>query len=325
MESYIKVGLESILIGIITSLLTMVLFFIPALNILVLLAPVPIIVTGVRRGIWAGMGSLVTASIIISLLIHPFLGIIVFILNLFIFLGLWVVYHKKLQMNEAVVLSAGGTLLSIFVSLQAFTWMMGESFFDFLWNNLKAFFNTNPTNINKMVEIYQKLGMLDKAYSADRLADILMGQMRELVPLLPSMLIITSLIIGGLNFLISRIVLKKLNISVPHVPSFKNWALPRGTGRGLMGLIALSIIGVWVKLPNFEIVLYTVSSIFTFIFTIQGMSVVAFFLKEKKVPGIISFIILIAAFILLSVALTFMGIFEQIFGVRRAYNMKQGS
>ena len=70
---------------------------------------------------------------LIGLLGEPLLGIIMFFLNAFVVLGLMIAYRKDLEMNEAMILSAGGVLVSILVSLQVFKWMVGKSFLIFCW------------------------------------------------------------------------------------------------------------------------------------------------------------------------------------------------
>ena len=323
MDKTLKAALESIIVGVATIALAMLLFFIPILNILVLLFPVPFIVVGVRRGMLGGIISLVISCLILGLLVDTFLGIIAFVLNIFVVLNLVVAYKKKLEMNEAIVLSAAGVLLSALLFLQAFTWLKGESFFDFLLNNIKVALESNSAVVQEFIKQYQTLGMLEKGYSVERFIQRIIGQLRDILPLFPSMLLINSLIMGGLSFLVSRFVLKKLKVSTPYVPPFRNWALTRGTGRGFLGIMLIAIIGIWMNVSNFDIVLYTVSSVFTFVFTVQGLSVANFFLTEKGMPGVVVVLILVLAFIFLSVALMLLGIFDQIFGVRKVYNSRR--
>ncbi|NLN41404.1 MAG: DUF2232 domain-containing protein [Clostridiales bacterium] len=320
MDKTLKAALESIIVGVVTIALAFLLFFIPVLNILVLLFPVPFVVVGARRGILGGIVSLGISCLVLALLVDPFLGITAFTLNIFIVLSLIVVYKKNLEMNEAIILSAGGVLLSALLFLQAFTWIRGESFFDFLLNNIKVLLQSNSTNIQGFLKQYQALGMLEEGYSVDRFIQRIIAQMKDLLPLFPSMLLINSLIMGSLSFLISRFVLKKLKVSTPYVPLFRNWSLPRGTGRGFLGIMLIAVIGTWMNVSNFDVVLYTVSSVFTFVFTVQGLSVVNFFLAQKGLPGVVVVLIMVVAFIFLPVALMLLGIFDQIFSVRKVYS-----
>lgn len=323
MDKTLKAALESVIVGVATIALAMLLFFIPILNILVLLFPIPFIIVGVRRGMVGGIVSLAIACFVLGLLIDPFLGIIAFALNIFIVLSLIVVYKKKLEMNEGIVLSAAGVLLSALLFLHVFTWIRGETFFDFLLNNIKVVLESNSVVIQEFIKQYQALGMLEEGYSVERFIQRVIGQLRDLLPLFPSMLLINSLIMGGLSFLVSRFVLKKLKVPTPYVPPFRYWSLPRGTGRGFLGIMLIATIGTWMNVSNFDIVLYTVSSVFTFVFTVQGLSVANFFLTEKGMPGVVVVLILVLAFIFLSVALMFLGIFDQIFGVRKVYNSRR--
>ena len=324
MEKPVKAILDGIIVGVIIAFLAMVLYAIPLFNILIIIFPVPIVVVGTKQGVHAGFICLAVSSILIGLLVEPLLGIIMFFLNAFVVLGLMIAYRKDLEMNEAMILSAGGVLVSILVSLQVFKWMVGKSFFDFLLDSMRALINSSAVDLKGLREFYQALGIIDKATSPDQFAEFFVNQMRDMVPVFPAMLLITSLFIGGLNFLVSRFVLKRLGSPTPSVPPFKRWSLPRGTGRGFLGLILVSALGSWVNVPNFDVVLYTVSAVFTFIFTVQGLSVAAYFLGERGVPGIVGALILIVTLVFMSFALTFLGIFEQIFGTRRAYDSRKG-
>jgi len=319
MNHTLKAILESVLISAISTFLTIILFFIPILNITVLLFPVPLIVVGARRGIWAGILGLAVSSMLFSVIIHPFLGLAAFIFNVFLIVGLLWALNKRMQMNECIIISSAGILASILISFQLFGWFVGQNFFDFMWESIDHFFTANSASITAVIEMYEKLGILDKVYSVEEFARIFIGQLKALLPLLPSAILIFSISLGLIVFLLARSILKRLKVAVPFVPHFRNWALPRGTGRGFLAIMLISVLGMFIGIPNFGVVFYTITALFSFIFAIQGLATAGFFLKLGNLPSIVQVLILIAAFIFMSAVLTIIGIAEQIFGFRRAY------
>lgn len=320
MKYTLKAILESIIIGVLSTLIAGVLFLVPVLNTLVLLFPVPLIVLGVRRGVWAGILGLIISSAIISIIIHPYLGFLVFIFNIIPLLGITWAFNKMMKANECVIVSSASILASTLINFKAFELIIGKSFFDFISENIQEFFTVNAESSLALAQLYESLGILDRVYSPEEFALLMAGQLKMLTPIVPSILLIFSIVAGVALFLLSRLILKRFSIAVPYVPPFRNWALPRGTGRGFLLIMIIAVIGMFMGINNFDIVLYTITALFSFIFFIQGLATAAFFLKASNLPQIVQVLILIVAFIFMSAALSFIGLFEQIFGFRNAYS-----
>ena len=81
----------------------------------------------------------------------------------------------------------------------------------------------------------------------------------------------------------------------------------------------IAVIGMFMGINNFDIVLYTITALFSFIF-LYRVWLLLHFLKASNLPQIVQVLILIVAFIFMSAALSFIGLFEQIFGFRNAYS-----
>ncbi|NLJ40016.1 MAG: DUF2232 domain-containing protein [Clostridiales bacterium] len=325
MSKPIRAIIEGITAGLASIFFAVILWFIPQLMILAILFPLPFIIAGARNGAFAGIIGLAIPSALAGFLISPMLGIILFVLNIFILLSLMVVYKKSLVMNEAIILAAGGTLLALLAALQIFNWMQGESFFEYFFEQMRVLLNANSASLDAFIQMYKAIGLIDKAVTGEGFVEVLIEQMRDLMPLVPSALMTASLLSGGINYLVSRALLKKIGTMVPVVSPFRMWALPKGTGRGFLGLMLAAFLGNLAKIPNFDVVLYTVSSIFTFVFTVQGLSAGAFFLDVKKVHVVLKILILGMILVLLPAGLMFVGIFEQGLGLRKAYTQRKGN
>ena len=117
--------------------------------------------------------------------------------------------------------------------------------------------------------------------------------------------------------MLSRRILKRYNIYVQDIPEFR-WKLPREP-LGFYYNFILSSLGLRIGLKNFCVVA-TVSMLFTFIFSIQGLAILVFILKRTKIPKPLRYIINIFSFLLLKSPLSIVGVFDQIFNIRGIEN-----
>ena len=122
-----KAVLESALIATVSAVLLVILPFIPVLNVVVTIWPVPFIVLGARREPWAGILGLVIAGLLLGMVFHPFLGFAVVILNFPLVVTLSWAIKNRFDLFEYIVMAAGAVLLSTLILLKAFSWFMGQT------------------------------------------------------------------------------------------------------------------------------------------------------------------------------------------------------
>lgn len=316
-----KAILESALIATVNAVLLVILSFIPVLNVVVFIWPVSFIVLGVRRGPWAGVLGLTLAGLLVGVVLHPFLGFAAFVLNFPLVLALSWSIKRRFDLLEYIVMSAGAVLLSALVFLKAFSWFMGQTVFEYIEGGIRQFFSSNIVDFSRMIDLYAQLKLIERPVSAGEFADLVIGQLERFMPFVPSMLLIFSLIYGTINMLISRIALKKLGYMINELPPFSDWILPRGAGLGFMAMLLIAYAGSLLNLKNFEVVFYTVLSLCSFVFSIQGLAVVAFFLKHKmrRIPIFFRTVILVILFMLAPMFLMSLGVLEQLFKLRGTY------
>ncbi|MCM8901907.1 YybS family protein [Caldicoprobacter algeriensis] len=321
MNLKLKAALESALIAAVSAVLLVILPFIPVLNVVVFIWPVPFIVLGARREPWAGILGLMIAGLLLGMMFHPFLGFAVVILNFPLVLVLSWAIKKRFNLFEYIVMSAGAVLLSALVFLKAFSWFMGQTVFEYIASSIRQFFVSNIVDFSRMIDLYAQFKVIEKHISPGEFAEVVIGQLEQFVPFVPSMLIIFSLIYGTINMLVSRMVLKKLGYVLNGLPEFSDWMLPRGAGLGFMAMLLIAYVGNLLDLRNFEVVFYTVLSLCSFVFSIQGLAVATFFmrLKMSRVPTFLRAVILAVLFMIAPTLLMSLGILEQVFKLRSVY------
>jgi uncharacterized protein YybS (DUF2232 family) len=146
--------------------------------------------------------------------------------------------------------------------------------------------------------------------------------------MVPSALLIFSIVFGVLNFLVARLVLQKLHREVPFVPEFGGWSLPRGMGFGFLLLLLFSYLGSTVGIGHFQGVFLTVYSLVSFIFMVQGLAVLWYFLKAGRVSTPLRWILMVFIYVVfhmiltLNMGLTILGITDQVFRLRKSHQGK---
>ncbi len=316
-----KAVLESALIATVSAVLLVILPFIPVLNVVVFIWPVSFIVLGARREPWAGVLGLMLAGLLLGVVLHPFLGFAVVILNFPLVLVLSWAIKKRFDLLEYIVMSAGAVLLSALIFLKAFSWFTGQTVFEYIENGIRQFFSSNIVDFSRMIDLYAQLKLIEKPISPGEFADVVIGQLERFMSFVPSMLLIFSLIYGTVNMLVSRIALKKLGYMINELPPFSDWILPKGAGLGFMAMLIIAYVGSLLDLKNFDLVFYTVLSLCSFVFSIQGLAVAAFFMKLKmsRVPILLRAAILGVLFVIAPMFLMSLGILEQLFKLRGTY------
>lgn len=317
--------IESILIGVVSTLLVILIGLVPVLNIAVLLWPVPLIVVGVRRGYFAGLLSLIVSGMLIGFLFQPLTGIILVVTNLFLVIGLSFGLRKRLDLFENILISAGSVLLSIMLFLKAYSFIAGQSAFDVLWQFTREAITNGGVDFNKLLLMYHEMGLFNNFTTAAQLAEFLIGQMQLIIP---AAIIIISLVYGMVIFIVSRLIVKRFGYEVIPIPAFADWVMPKGMGSGFLALLLVTFLGSGLEIANFEVVQLTVTSLILLIFTVQGLAVLWFFLKAGRVPSVIRWLLVIFIYFVINMLLTYniglaiLGIFDHTFGLRRNYRNK---
>jgi len=316
MEFSFKSILESILVGVAATLAGMLLYGIPIVNLLLLLWPAPFILLGLKRGPAYGVLSAVLTGGIICFF-DLYLGLISFVFIIFPVLLFILAIKQRFKSFECVALGAFAGLISVLLTFKVLSHAVGQNFLEYLWETIRNFFVNGKLDFGSILEMYYQAGLIKDPLTDVQLAEMVIEQLKLLIP---GMILVFSVVYSGLNFLVVRwIGGRTLKIAVPYVPSFGNWALPRGMGRGFVAILFISMLGTNSGWGGFVYVFAALFMLFHFLFGLQGFAVVEFFLRAFRIPAALRVLILAVAFFFFQV-MTVIGVAEQIFGLRRAYN-----
>lgn len=123
--------------------------------------------------------------------------------------------------------------------------------------------------------------------------------MKYTILILPSIIMISSLVIAYINYLVSALILRRLGYGIVSIPKFSRFQLPNnillGTGIMFLGAFILKVL----KLFYYETILLNITVIVSFMFFAQGLSVIDYKLIQRKTPMLLRvFIIIVFAMLL---------------------------
>ena len=317
-------AVECILVGVISSIIAVVLFFIPLLNLVVFLWPIPIIVLSFRRGIKYGLLAVVISSLICGLFMHPIFGFGV--LLIFGSTALIISWAMKKSMSplNATVFGAIAMIISIMIVMKVFEVGVGQDLFVYYGQIIKDVLAEQQQDglLQNFAAVYRQMGITTEGISMGEFHNAIDDMMEMIKSAFPSILTIFSLILSFINYSVSGVLLKRKGEDVRLFPSFSLWRLPRGAGRGFIAILIIAYIGNLSGIRNFDIVLMTITNIWVFVFGIQGLSVVDFFFKRAKINRVLRVIILVLVFVLVRQVAAFIGLIDQLLNVRRLQDDK---
>ncbi|MGI6113014.1 MAG: YybS family protein [Mahellales bacterium] len=317
-------AVECVLLGVVSSAIAILLFFIPLLNFVIFLWPIPIIVLSLRRGIKYGILAVIISSLICGLFIHPMFGLgILLIFGSTAFTISWAMKREVSPLN-ATVFGAIAMIISIMIAMKLVEFSVGHDLFVYYGQMIKDVLveQQNDGLLQNLTAMYRQMGITTEGVTMKDLYSTIDGMVETIKTAFPSILTIFSLICSFINYSVASWLLKRRGQDVRLFPSFGLWKLPRGAGRGFIAILIIAYIGNAVGINNFDIVLLTITNIWVFVFGIQGLSVAEFFLKKANINKALRIVILLLVFILASQVAAFIGFIDQLLNVRRLYDDK---
>ena len=126
-----------------------------------------------------------------------------------------------------------------------------------------------------------------------------------------------SMALGFFTYTLPRALAKKAGMSVTGIAKFKDYALPRRFWIVALVFVGASLIGASFDLSGFDILQETLYNVFIFVFMIQGLCLLLYWIDERKMSnGKKTILIIVAVVFLQAIALPIAGLLENIMGIR---------
>jgi len=172
--------------------------------------------------------------------------------------------------------------------------------------------------INNQLKVLEQLNLTKEQMS--EIKNLHKNYLEIVLAMIPSVIMIFSLVVSYLNYLLSTLFLRKLGCAVVFVPKFSNFKLPRNIFFGLGIMFFATFLLARYNLFNSSEVIVNLIVLTLFIFFIQGISVIDYKLKNKNIRTVWRIFILLLILEMIPIAgflIIILGLFDAIFDFRK--------
>jgi len=237
-----------------------------------LLLPTPIIFYRIKLG-RKSVGIIVFSSLLIMILLVGNLGVDLFFLAALMGLGYFIGegINKKIPAEKNILYATGLILLASIGSVTIYGNISNVGAIGVISEYIAK-------NFELTISFYKEMGVPDETIRS--LSEAQKEIRQILIRILPALLTAGLLLIGWMNFLLARVILKRKNMLVLENAPLSTWKAPENLVWGIIGSIFLLL------MPS--IVLKTIGIngliILMTVYFFQGIAIVSFYLEKKNVP-----------------------------------------
>lgn len=275
------------------------------------LLPVVFVVLGVNHGVKYNIIGLVVSSIIMGLILDISSAVLIVIL----FLPLSIVLVLMIRNNEKPSRILLGATIAFFISMLVLIMLLnvlGDI------NFIEASGKIIKMSFDNQLEALKEAGL--KGDELETFQGLYESVYETLTITMPSMFMIFSLVISYLNYLITTVVLRKENYDLKYRPIFSEFKLPKNIFLGTLIMLIGSYILLKLDILKARAVYENIIVIVNFLFTLQGLALIYFKLKESSLNKVIRVFIFVLTIFLLSLfgrLVSMLGILDSIFDFRK--------
>lgn len=180
------------------------------------------------------------------------------------------------------ILSAIIGVIMVFVFSQAFTGLTIFERLDTILNNVSI----ADMNMSRTYEIFG----LSKLDSSE--LETAMENMKEIMKLsIPGTIIVWASILSYVNYKTVSWLLYKSGKEVSMLPPFRDFSLPKSVMLGSILIYIFSYLAANMGLIDKDLIMFNIQMMFKFIFSIQGLAFIFYFGYIKRVPQLLTLII----------------------------------
>lgn len=264
--------------------------------------PLPVVVLVVRRGLRAGIWATVITVALTGMFVGPFQGLLVF--TKIGIIGITLAECIRKQYSPVTTLAI--TSVAVAVSI-AFTIGVNLIIGGF---NIAELWDMMASATDSAIELYRRMGLSESEIA--RMEEYLSQFVEMARILLPASMLVTVVAVAGFNYLMARLILRKLGYKLVEFEPFSKWRLSWHYGWGYIAGLALAFIGQLQGIPLVLNIGTNVASVFSIVFAVQGAAVVWFFFEKYRVPKVARWLLMI--FIVLNPTflqmLSWLGVFD---------------
>jgi uncharacterized protein YybS (DUF2232 family) len=278
---------ESALLAALGSVLVLVGYYVPLLGpIAVFLWPLPSALAVLRHGTrWGFLSSIVTG---LSLLLFMDWLTALSVWVLFALTGVTFGYavSKEYSPVATIFITSGAFLVGLLMSFLSVYFVAGFTPAKLIDDYLKAM--QAATEMNK--KIFGPNAVLEQFSNLEQVKE-------QLIRLLPGAILVSAVFQSYMNFEVARRVLSKLGQKVEPLPPFSRWIFPEYVAHGAFVSYLAVALEPYHKISILMGLGENALFMFSLILFAQAASVLSYFMKRARVPGILTGLTLFYLFV----------------------------
>ncbi len=308
-DKNVKEQIKDISLSLIFSLLYV--FLVVRTSVLLLaLLPIPYILLGYRNN----MRTSILAMAILFTIINLMTNIYVAATIIFLFLPVSLVIQYMLKKNYSSSKIIGAATLVFVVSL------FGTIRFEEIVNGFRLI---EQMDVNFEAMLGAQIGnfkeMKMSKSEINTASQIIRGTYNYIVTVMPMIMMGVSLVISYLNYKIAAFLIKKTEDENMLVPDFSMFALPSNFIMGTLVMFLAYFIINKLNIPYAAALRENLSFLIGFLFLVQGLSIIDYFLKKLGVRKFFRVLIIVLNTVLVPVGsiLIIFGFVDSVFDLRK--------
>lgn len=273
------------------------------------ITPVPLIILVYRHGMRPGILVAVTSALLGGIVLSTIPTMVFLLILGLVGLAMGEALREGFPPHRIMLIGTATSVISLLLMVA-----VTAVFLDL--NVLETTFETMERSLQQALKVYERFGVEEHPlFKAESLGEF----MRLLKLALPAALLTTAIIMTFVNYWLARLILNRLGAKLPWLKPFRLWRFPWYLawgyilGQGLLLVTQGQANGnLWFGVGlNLQI-------LFNYVFLLQGLAILWFYLDKGNVPKLVRWITIIFVFNpLFTTLVVWVGVLDTWFNFRK--------
>ncbi|MEW9121395.1 MAG: YybS family protein [Thermotaleaceae bacterium] len=294
--------IEASLMTAITCIFAVIGTYIPVLTFILYFIPVPFIILGKRHGMNFVILSIIASAIIIGSLTEPIYSVFVVILPGIVAVVMGYMMKKGYSPGKVLAGGAVAALISSGLSIALASAISGINAFA----QMSTMFEEG---IEMYIGIMQQMDI--QGENIDQIRISLENTAKMAAMVIPAAIMMSAVFLAYINYVLTVYILNRIGYKAEMLPPLRNIRLPKSILMGTFLIILLTYLTRYLNVVNYETLVVNVFVILQFIYFVQGIAVMLYFMnlyQLRKPMRVLIFVFLLfnqmGAFIIAMLGLT---------------------
>lgn len=316
-KSIVEAGLISAIIVV----LMLITGYVPVISFVGTLAlPIPVTLLYIRHNLNVTLTAVAVSTIITATLFNPISAVLSALSFAFIGITLGYCIRKNKGFSTIMLLlSIVSLIVSGLTVIISITLVQKTTIIEFFTRSIQDLNSAMQESIVMVTDIYRNIGISQEQLA--QIEQLFKGfDANFFINILGAIIIFQAIFSAFINFVVAKAILKRFGYNIKEVTPFTSWYINNHVALLVMLPVAIGMFLTSKNIPVGTPILMSAQIVMQYVFLIIGVSVVAYFLKNRfNLPnGFIAFIAIFTAFnVLFATIYLYIGVADIIFDFRK--------